>query len=242
MDSEIFHFGLILKYRKHSYKLTRETYVEIPDRSATPCAAYKSALINNDESTIKSYAQIYADREGRIYADEYREKRLAEVMENFDLNMEFYQKLDYSEFENEITQFLQNTEFKEIQNLSQYTCAGFYVLILDEYKQLYVGRTEGRKNIMLRIKEHWAGKKMKHLDRLMCTKNVKTSRLSIDSFRALDTTRILVYKTEDTSDEKEENFINMFSDKFICNRNKGGNMEFGEISVAANMKIRNLSK
>ncbi len=75
-------------------------------------------------------------------------------------------------------------------------------------------------------------------DRLVCGQVTK-SKLSIDSFRVLDTTRILVYPSDKIYCE-EDNFINYFSDKFVSNRISGGIMEFGTLSVAGSMKTRNL--
>lgn len=65
------------------------------------------------------------------------------------------------------------------------------------------------------------------------------SKLSIDSFRALDTTRILVYPADDTY-SLENKFTNYFSNEFVCNRIGGRNIEFGVLSAVASMKTRNL--
>lgn len=42
------------------------------------------------------------------------------------------------------------------------------------------------------------------------------------------------------TDCKEDEFINYFSNEFVCNRIGGGNMEFGVLSASANMKTRDL--
>jgi hypothetical protein len=66
---------------------------------------------------------------------------------------------------------------------------GAYVMVLDRYKQAYIGQAW---DIRARIKRHWSG--TKQFDRLIFP-DKETSVLSIDSFRALDTTRIFAAKT-----------------------------------------------
>lgn len=234
-DKSITHFGIIMTSKTRSYKLNRENYVTISYKSTLgKNKIYIQALERNDEKLMKAYSEIYADKEGLIYKDNWCKKRLIEIMRNFDLNMNYFQSLDHTKFNDEITQFLKKTKFNEITDLNEYSCPGYYVIILDEYCQLYIGTSE---NIKRRIKQHWAGGKMK-FDRLVFGQVTK-SKLSIDSFRVLDTTRILVYPTDKIYCE-EDNFINYFSDKFVSNRISGGIMEFGALSVAGSMKTRNL--
>lgn len=234
MDNKsITHFGITMTLRTRGYKLSRENYAIISNRSTFgKNIVYMHALENNNEKFIKGYSEIYADKEGLIYSDSWCEKHLAEVMQNFDLNMKFFERLDHVKFEDEIAKFLKKTKFFEITNLSDYSCSGYYVVILDKYCQVYIGTT---KDIKKRIRQHWSGGKMR-FDRLICG-SITKSKLSIDSFRALDTTRILVYLTSEIYCQ-EDKFINYFSNEFVCNRTCGGIMEFGELSVAANMKTR----
>lgn len=234
-DKSVTHFGIILASRTHGYKLTRENYATISDKSTFgKNTIYIQAIERNDEKLMKAYSEVYADKEGLIYRDNWCKKRLIEIMQNFDLNLNFFRSLDHTKFDDEITQFLKKTKFIEITDLKEYSCPGYYVMILNKYCQLYVGTSE---NIKRRIRQHWAGGKMK-FDRLI-SGQVTKSKLSIDSFRALDTTRILVYPTDKIYCE-EENFINYFSEEFVSNRISGGIMEFGALSVAGSIKTRNL--
>lgn len=234
-DKSITHFGITMKLKTRGYKLTRENYALISNKSTHgKNIIYMHALKNNDEKLIKIYSEIYADKEGLIYRDEWCENHLVEVIRNFDLNMKFFERLDHVKFENEIEKFLRKTNFFEIVDLNGYSCSGYYVMILDKYCQVYIGTT---KDIKKRIRHHWAGGKM-GFDKLICGLITK-SKLSIDSFRALDTTRILVYPTVDIYCQEDE-FINYFSKEFVCNRISGGAMEFGKLSAAANIKTRNL--
>lgn len=233
--NSITHFGLTLSTRTRGYELTRDNFAIISNKSSHgKNMVYIRALEENNSELVKAYSEIYADKEGLIYSDSWCHKHLTEVLENYDLNMNFYQNLDHIKFDNEISKFIEKNKFSEIKNLNNYNCPGYYVMILDKYCQLYVGTSE---NIYKRIRQHWTGCKLK-FDRLTFGQLTK-SRLSIDSFRALDTTRILVYPTIDTYSQ-EDKFINFFSDEFVCNRVGGGVMEFGFVSVAINRKTRDL--
>ena len=156
------------------------------------------------------------------HTDEWCEKQIIKALENFDLNMEFFEMLDNEKFNNEILSFLnQHKEFVEVKDLNDYSrISGIYIMVLDKYKQIYIGMTE--KGLKERIKEHWARKMP--LDRLLFG-GVYDSKISIDSFRYLDTTRIFVYPCK----EKKKLLLNelkftdtVFSQEFLCNRCSGG--------------------
>lgn len=234
-DRSITHFGISLALKTRGYELTRDNYAVISNKSSiVKNRVYIQALQRNDEKLIKGYSEIYADREGLIYTDNWCKKRLIEIMQNFDLNINFFLNLDHYKFEAEIIQFLNKTKFIEITDLIEYSCPGYYIMILDKYCQLYIGTS---KDIKRRIRQHWAGGKLK-FDRLIFGQVTK-SRLSIDSFKALDTTRVLVYPT-DKIYVHEDDYIRCFSDEFVCNRVNGGRTELGIQSVAVDMKKRNL--
>lgn len=63
--------------------------------------------------------------------------------------------------------------------------------------------------------------------------------LSIDSFRALDTTRIYTYVTSATY-ENENEYIDQFSEEFICNRLAGGRVTGGLLQAIGMRKSRTL--
>ena len=149
--------------------------------------------------------------------------------------------LDHDEFEQEIADFLQkNTDFVEVPDLKAWQgISGYYLMILDKYCQVYIGTAS---NIKRRIQQHWT--KSKSFDRLLFPMYaVEKSVLSIDSFRALDTTRIFARKTKETYD-KEDNYIHMFSSKFVTNRIGGGRLEnsmLGLLRMAATIKTKDFS-
>lgn len=204
-----YHFGLKILEGKRGLNLTREKY----------------AIVNNKSSLGSS----------ELYTDEWCEKQLKDCLENFDLNMRYFSLLDHNEFCSEIQHFLEsNNDFIEVDDLNLYDGkAGYYMMILDDYCQVYMGTTN---DIKKRIRQHWSNSKS--FDRLIFGA-IDSSKLSIDSFRAFDTTRIYAYKTNNTFTH-EDKFINQFSDKFVCNRLAGGKFTGGLFQAITMMKKRNL--
>lgn len=215
------HFGLKIIEGKHGLKLTRENY----------------AIVSNKNSLVRFSQDIYADKEGRIYSDEWCVEQLENCLKNYDLNMLYFSLLSHEDFKAEINKFLEyNKCFLEIFDLNIYEeKLGYYIMVFDEYCQLYIGTTN---NIKKRIRQHWS--KSKPFDRLLFPMGaIDSSILSVDSFRALDTTRIFVYLTERTFDDEDE-FINQFSTKFVCNRLAGGKITGGLLQAITMMKNRKL--
>ena len=171
----------------------------------------------------------------RHYTEAFCQRHYDNCMRNFDLNMNFYAKLDQVKFEKKLEAFLRkHTGFKPVTDLNEYNGeSGYYLMVLDEYKQVYLGTSNNIKN---RIQEHWRTRKK--FDRLLFG-SVDESRISIDSFRALDTTRIYAYKTWKTYDS-EDKYLNFFPDEYVCNRIAGGEMEFGTIQAFGTRKKREL--
>lgn len=160
--------------------------------------------------------------------EEHTERRLY----NFDLNMKYFNSLSKDEFNIELENFIGKTKvFKEITDLNTVNdVSGYYIMVLDEYNQVYIG-TSG--DIKKRIQSHWS--KQKEFDRLIFGSK-EDSILSIDSFRAFDTTRIFVYPTYKTYD-LEDKFINHFKSKYLLNRTSGGSLT-GLDEAIVNRKAR----
>ena len=188
------HLGLNIQNKSGGLKLTRENYVKVNNKSS------------------------FRGRE--IYSELFIETHTKNCFHNFDLNMEYCRSLSKQEFNVELMNFLNKTKvFEEITDLSLLnSSSGYYVLVLDEYSQAYIGRSE---DIKTRIRGHWS--KQKEFDRLIFGRK-NNSILSIDSFRAYDTTRIFVYVTSD-HDSFEDEFINFFDSKYLLNRTIGGTLD-----------------
>jgi len=130
---------------------------------------------------------------------------------------------------------LANPQFKEVFDLNEYDgVAGHYIIILDEYNQAYFGITS---DLRRRMTSHWS--KTKEFDRLIFGR-VENSILSIDSFRALDTTRIFVSTRQKTHEYEEDALIKSFPKKFTINRTAGGPMYLGLREAITHRKTRDM--
>lgn len=92
--------------------------------------------------------------------------------------MKYFKSLNKTDFENAITNFLNKYKgFRSVENLSDFDgICGYYIMVLDKYKQVYIGKSE---NIKRRILSHWSSTKA--FDRtLFPMYAVETSCFSID--------------------------------------------------------------
>jgi len=159
------------------------------------------------------------------YSKEYYDKAYEDRMTNYDLNMQYFHDLEQNKFNTYIEQFVNKYHFKEIKDLNELdNVYGIYMLVLDEYKQVYIGISS---NIKSRILSHWNGHKVFSK---MIYGSVETSILSIDSFGALDTTRIF-YKGNYIDERK---IVKEFKKEYRLNRVEGG------INDVEDTELRNL--
>lgn len=199
------HFGLNLRASEYGYQLSKDNF----------------AVFNNRNTTGKERRnpQDFKDSSMDEYTDQWCRDIIKLCMKNYEMNMKYCSMLNHDKFNGIISSFLNKfPEFTEITDLKPYKgAAGYYVLALDAYSQLYVGHS---KDITRRIRQHWS--RVIPLDRVMFpTKNAESSVISIDSYRAWDTTRIFISLSN--SDEKENNYIQFFPKCYLCNR-IGGNI------------------
>lgn len=200
------HFNINLRDKPDGFKLTKDNF----------------SIGSNENSFIK----------GKIRDEESCLKMIQSCNCNYDLSMKYFKELSRDEFNEEVSRFINKCGFTEINDLSLYTNKrGYYLMVLDGYKQLYLGTST---NIKKRITRHWSN--TLPLDRVIHL-SPKTSKISIDSFRALDTTRIFIKLSEDTYLE-ENNYINEIRDEFICNRTSGGDNDLD--TVYKEFKFRKL--
>ena len=249
-DNYIKHFGTRIK-RKETNQLTRENYCVPTDK-----VCYK-------RRKLIAQAQAFYDANGRypglvpitycnipneIFkdAEHYTELYVAELyrknMENFDLNMRYFASLDEVRFRKAVTSFTKKYRMKEIADLGEVSkVAGIYLLVLDNYKQAYIGKAES--DIKARILKHWS--KQKEFD-LLLHGSVNESIISIDSFGALDTTRIFYREFPVWQiDQMEDKMTHAFPAPFLTNRVSGGlNAEtdsgYRNVALAASHRKREL--
>ncbi|KJQ55755.1 hypothetical protein [Microbacterium sp. SA39] len=233
-ESAIHFGGPVRSTRGLGLRLSRDTYARINKRSSL------SRMYREDDPEFwDAVDKDYDDAEHRIRSDAWCEAMREAALANFDLNMAHFASLDREEFE----QALQSAAASrrgmiEVTDLAQWDgVPGIYIMVLDEYCQVYVGVANSSTGIAKRIRQHWTHQK--EFDRLLWG-SIETSILAIDSFRALDTTRIFALKTERTFDG-ENPLLEQFPRKFTLNRVMGGNDVVhlaGFLGVEAVMRTR----
>jgi hypothetical protein len=110
--------------------------------------------------------------------------------------MEYFSLLSHDLLNIEINKFFEsNKGFVKVFDINLYDKkSGYYIMVLDEYCQVYICTTD---DVKRRIRQHLSN--WKSFDRLLLPMGaVDSSILSINSFRPLNTTRIFAYKTKRT--------------------------------------------
>lgn len=192
------HFGIKLKSPEADLRLSRDNYIQY----------------RKDGSPILSFGSM---------GEEALRKQIDRCMFNFDLNMQFFDELDRGSFIKELDAFLEShPSFERVDDLNLYKdLPGAYLMVLDEYKQAYLGGTNSLKR---RIQRHWTYKKP--LDRLIFG-TVVDSKLSIDSFRALDTTRLYIRVISEERVFAEEREATRIDNRYLLNRTATGLLSGG---------------
>lgn len=230
------HFGVkVRSARGFGLRISRDTYARINKRSSMP-RQYRE----DDPERWDALDSVYEDDEHRFYTDEWCEEHQELALTNYDLNIAHFASLDREEFESALRSAVASQPgMVEVTDLAEWdSVAGLYVMVFDEYTQVYVGATNSWTGVTKRIRQHWTNQKQ--FDHLIFGA-VDSSILSIDSFRALDTTRIFALKTE-SSFAGENDLLERFPAKFTLNRLRGGNDAIhlaGFLGVFSVMRTRN---
>ena len=221
------HFKVKIRKSERN-KLTRENYC-IPTNK--PCYAVSKNLkiakviVENQLQKPLIAPDMYFDIPNEKYADyehytdDWVKKHYSDCMENFDLNMKYFDGINYNDFNNYLNSYVKKNKFKQVFDLSELKdVIGVYIIVLDRYKQVYIGISN---NIKRRILNHWS--KKKDFDRLIYGSK-DNSVISIDSFGALDTTRVFYKESKwhQDSNELEEKYVNSFEKQYLINRVSGG--------------------
>lgn len=209
------HFGLrVQKGSKHGLSMTRDTYAQINKRSSLWLPREADPELWNVQSAD------YEDEDHRFYTDAWCLRQQSAALRNYDLNLAYFASLDHDEFDQALGKVVAvHRELVAVADLRPWDGKrGLYVLVLDRYCQAYVGVTTAAGGIKARVRQHWSASRS--FDRLIWG-GVDTSVLSIDSFRALDTTRIFAAETA-RPELLEDAVINALPDKFVLNRTIGG--------------------
>jgi hypothetical protein len=226
------HFGEIIRPGKYGHRLTRGLYALVNKKSST---RIPDSMLTDE---LRAYlAPDYEDAALTIHTDEFCRRHRERALENFDLNMAFFAQIPQTDFEEALTEMLaKNKRLRPVTDLKTLDGEwGVYVLVLDEYRQAYIGQSSW--DMRKRIKAHWSG--TKQFDRLLWG-GVEESVMSIDSFRALDTTRIFASRTINYND-LESRLVRTFPPDYLLNRIGGGAVTgMRGMFISAEMKRRQL--
>lgn len=214
------HFGETLRASRYSYRCKRHEYAQ-PNKTNTLWTQREDCT----EEQWAAEAWKFEDDEHLIYSDEFCKLQREAALENFDLNKAFFRQLSGNDFLDALNGLLEkHKNLKSVTDLPAWDgVEGVYVMVLDLYKQAYIGQAY---DIRARIKRHWSG--VKQFDRLIFGTK-ESSVLSIDSFRALDTTRIFAAKTT-RGLQLEERLVKAVPADFLLNRVPGGDRMMGTFS------------
>lgn len=198
-----------------------------------------------EKDTNKLTRDNYLNLKFKNRDNEFIDEQTKRIKYNFELNMKYFNALDSETFNEYVLKFMEKNKFVEVKDLKEYIgISGIYIMVLDEYKQVYIGLTTN--GIKERIKQHWNAKK--EPERLIFGQAFN-SVLSIDSFGPLDTTRIFV-KTEGDLYTIENKIVDEFDKKYLLNRTMGGigdvatyttDAKSALVAIAGNAKRRDFS-
>lgn len=227
------HFNT--KIRKNEFnKLTRDNYCIPTNKISYVCRKSLKFYINRCNYKIPN--EDYLDE--NTYTDKYVKELYDKCMYNYDLNIKYFSDLNHDDFEKYLKTFTEKNKFQEIFDLKDVNnIEGIYILVLDEYNQVYIGISN---DIKKRVLSHWSSKHP--FDRLLFG-DKETSILSIDSFGALDTTRIFYKKIKyfQDIDTEEYNLVSTFSNKYKLNRVDGG-LNSEDDTTIRNLELRGSMK
>lgn len=160
------YFGKRTKSFPDGNKLTRENLV-------------------SEQNKAKGLNMWYKDDALQDHLDEIAKPFIENALLSYDINMRYFAQLKESEFRRAVSQIVKEFNMERIYNLKDFNeRAGIYMIVLGEYKSFYIGQSN---DISKRISSHWS--RSMEVWRLVFGP-VTESILSIDAFRAHDTTEI----------------------------------------------------
>lgn len=175
------------------------------------CEVEKEHSKRHDEYSNEKYLEYKRD------IDKY--------VENVLINIHTLKELSHHDFEKELSRVIKKYHFKEVDDISSYKNC-LYLIVLDEYKQFYVGKAVT--SLKNRMRKHWTAKIIpaKHL----WNGGFEASRIKFDDFKMFDATRIFVCEDIKTMliENKDE-----ASDRRIEINNTAGFDHFDEMNDLA---------
>ena len=209
------HLGVVVRPgHKYGLNISRQTYATINKRTSRFFSREENPELWDEQSAI------FDDPGHLFYTDEWCANHQRKALENFDINMDKYASLDASEFEKQLNAVLTtHPKMVEVTNLNDWDgVSALYIMVLDSFKQVYVGIAGSSRGLKKRIRQHWSDSKQ--FDRLIHG-TIQDSKISIDSFRALDTTRIFAIRAVNPV-KIENTVLELIPSKYVLNRIAGG--------------------
>ena len=182
------HFGIKLDIEKVKKYLTRDNFAII-DTKARIEKKYRDAIIKSWDNYIKMKDSINIEE----FSITFCPPSYKYILENvYDSNIRFFENLNNDDFQYHLNKIVKRyRSFNNVIDLKKFKgISGIYLMVLDNYKQIYVGQS---KDVCKRIVQHW--KNTPRFDKLIFP-SIKKSNINIDSFGALDTTRIYIKQIE----------------------------------------------
>ncbi len=110
-----------------------------------------------------------------------------EAVDNLKTNIDYFKSLNHNSFEKCLKTVVDRYYFKEVTSLEKDYSNCLYIMVFDEYSQFYIGKTT--QYLEQRICNHWSSKIVPW--RFFWGEK-EYSRISVDTFKRLDCTRIFV--------------------------------------------------
>ena len=165
----------------------------------------KSYKLNVDD--FKKEFLFELEKEHKKRTDEYSieiyrdtKKDLNKYIHNVQLNISTLSLLDFDKFESELKRITFKYHFIEVNDISSFKNC-LYIVVLDDYKQFYVGKADS--SLKNRMRKHWTAKIIP--SRHLWNGGFESSKLKFDDFKIYDTTRIFV--CTDIKKIIEENYV-----------------------------------
>ena len=255
-DEYILYFKMAFEKEKIKLNLSEDNYInnlEVPYNSVTKRIKKENSGKSNiyadwerfeanekllefaNKRSLYPFWAIYDWIDGKlVYNKNYLKMQKKAIIENYRLNMKFYDKLEKSDFDKSLKTLLEmeeNKKLKKVEDLKDFFgIKGIYVMILDKYKQIYVGQSKS--DVVARIIQHW--KKKIEFENLLAG-NIYEEKLKIDSFGMLDTTRIYIEEVEESLlDKREEELVDLIPEDYLANKVAGG-VKLNSISARLEM-------
>lgn len=255
-DEYILHFKMVFEKEKIKLNLSEENYINnlnVPYNPVTKrikkeytgksniYADWDRFKLNErllkfaNERSVYPFWAIYDWIDGKlVYNKNYLKMQKKAILKNYRLNIKFYDKLKKCDFDkslNKLLEMKENKNLKKVEDLKEFFgIKGIYVMILDKYKQIYVGQSKS--DVVARIIQHW--KKRIEFENLL-TGSIYEEKLKIDSFGILDTTRIYIEEVKESLlDKREEELVDLIPEDYLANKVAGG-LKLNSISARLEM-------